>query len=139
VPSALGAPNFAVSAFNIAIAFATFGSACAFPGLVMSVDVATKQPATRRPTRKLLRFMGVDSSTIDGRSATPRLPANITVCEGQLDANQRAEASAKLGATAHQNTWQGWSHGEFNYRSGSRTARFFRKHARGRKVRCRIR
>src|SRR6516162_6041741 len=31
VPSALGAPNFAVSAFNIAMAFATFGSACA-PG-----------------------------------------------------------------------------------------------------------
>src|SRR5262249_6105412 len=57
VPSALGAPNFAVSAFNIAMAFATFGSACAFPGLVMSVDVATKQPAARRPTRKLLRFI----------------------------------------------------------------------------------
>src|SRR5262249_10671328 len=31
-----------------------------------------------------------------------------------------AEASAKLGATAHQNTWQRWSHGQFNYRSGSR-------------------
>src|SRR6516164_3442763 len=88
VPSALGAPNFAVSAFNIAIAFATFGSACAFPGLVMSVDVATKQPATRRPTRKLLRFMLVDSSMIDGRSATPRLPAISQSAKGQLDANQ---------------------------------------------------
>jgi hypothetical protein len=53
----LGAPNFAVSAFNVAMAFATFGSACAFPGLVMSVDVATTQLAARRPTRKLLRFM----------------------------------------------------------------------------------
>src|SRR5215472_15069410 len=74
------------------MAFATFGSACAFPGLVMSVDVATMQPATRRPTRKLLRFMRVDSSMIDGRSATPRLPANITVCEGQLDANQRGRS-----------------------------------------------
>src|SRR5215468_3072444 len=29
---------------------------------------------------------------IDGRSATPRLPANITVCEGQLDANQRGRS-----------------------------------------------
>ena len=28
----------------------------------------------------------------DGRSATPRLPANITVCEGQLDANQRGRS-----------------------------------------------
>jgi hypothetical protein len=39
------------------MAFATFGSACAFPGLVMSMDVVTKQLAARRPTRKLLRFM----------------------------------------------------------------------------------
>src|SRR6516164_1217172 len=30
-----------------------------------------------------------------------------------------AEASAKPGATAHQNAWQRWSHGQFNDRSGS--------------------
>src|SRR5215468_9696795 len=59
--------------------------------------------------------------------------------KGNLMQIKGAEASAKLGATAHQNTWQRWSHGQFNYRSGSRTARYFRKHARGRKVRCRIR
>jgi hypothetical protein len=29
-----------------------------------------------------------------------------------------AEASAKPGATAHQNAWQRWSHGQFNDRSG---------------------
>src|SRR5215831_11993356 len=46
--------------------------------------------------------------------------------KGNLMQIKGAEASAKLGAAAHQNTWQRWSHGQFNYRSGSRTARFFR-------------
>src|SRR5215831_13328667 len=56
VPSTLGAPNFAVSAFNIAMAFATFGSACAFPGLL---------------------------SMRDGRFATPTFNAAVDVAHDQ--------------------------------------------------------
>jgi hypothetical protein len=33
IPSTLGAPSFAVAAFNAVIDFCTFGSACAFPTL----------------------------------------------------------------------------------------------------------
>src|SRR6516164_6754258 len=76
---------------------------------------------------------------IDGVVQRPGYQRISQSAKGNLMQIKGAEASAKLGATAHQNTWQRWSHGQFNYRSGSRTARFFRKHAQGRKVRCRIR
>src|SRR6516165_2828417 len=56
---------------------------------------------------------------IDGVPQRPGYQRISQSAKGNLMQIKGAEASAKLGATAHQNTWQRWSHGQFNYRSGS--------------------
>src|SRR6516164_8338090 len=56
---------------------------------------------------------------IDGVVQRPGYQRISQSAKGNLMQIKGAEASAKLGATAHQNTWQRWSHGQFNYRSGS--------------------
>src|SRR6516165_2939490 len=59
---------------------------------------------------------------IDGVPQRPGYQRISQSAKGNLMQIKGAEASAKLGATAHQNTWQRWSHGQFNYRSGSTAA-----------------
>ena len=52
----------------------------------------------------------------DGRSATPISQS----AKGNLMQIKGAEASAKPGATAHQNAWQQWSHGQLMTAPGVR-------------------
>jgi hypothetical protein len=57
LPSTLGAPNWAAMALRLAIEAATRESACALEMPGISAEVAMKQPADIRPTRKFFPFM----------------------------------------------------------------------------------
>jgi hypothetical protein len=61
-------------AFKLAIEFATRGSACAFPVLGISRDIAMKKPAARIPITELFLFMSrTPPCEKAGVLATPRM------------------------------------------------------------------
>ena len=77
-PSSLGAPSLPVMAFKVSIDFVTLGSASACPTLGISMNVATRHPTARMPTKKFSRFICVISCEArPSKNAEPFAPAFI--------------------------------------------------------------
>jgi hypothetical protein len=71
-------------------------------------------------TNKKALAIHVSGLLYERRAFRPGYQRISQSAKGNLMQIKGAEASAKPGATAHQNAWQRWSHGQFNDRSGSK-------------------